>query len=94
MGRALCFTTVVLVVALCATAFADIPETISYQGVLRDDDGNPVPDGAYSVTFRLYDVATHGTALWTETQSISVSGGILNAHLGSVVPLTSLDFMV
>jgi hypothetical protein len=94
MRRAIMFAAAVLVVALCATAMADIPETISYQGVLRDDDGNPVPDGNYAVTFRLYDIAVGGTALWVEPQSIPVAGGIMNAHLGSVVSLTTLDFLV
>jgi hypothetical protein len=94
MRHAIMFASAVLVVALCATAVADIPETISYQGVLRDDDGNPVPDGNYAVTFRIYDVSAGGTALWSEDQVIPVAGGIMNAHLGSVVSLTTLDFMV
>jgi len=94
MRRAIVFAAAALVVALCATAMADIPETISYQGVLRDDDGNPVPDGNYAVTFRIYDVAVGGTALWSEPQLIPISGGIMNAHLGSVVSLTTLDFLV
>ncbi|MCK4680225.1 hypothetical protein KAT82_03815, partial [bacterium] len=75
-------------------AQADIAEIMSYQGVLRDGSGNPVPDGSYDVTFRIYDVETAGTALWTENQTLTATGGIINAHLGSVTDLTTLGFDV
>jgi len=75
-------------------AQADIAEIMSYQGVLRDGSGNPVPDGSYDVTFRIYNVETAGTALWTENQTLTATGGIINAHLGSVTTLSTLDFDV
>ncbi len=75
-------------------AQADIAEIMSYQGVLRDASGNPVPDGSYDVSFKIYDVETGGTALWTELQALTATGGIINAHLGSVVSLTTLEFDV
>jgi hypothetical protein len=62
--------------------------TISYQGVLTDASGTVVPDGNYSLTFRLYDVATGGSALWSEGQLVAVSKGIFILTLGSVTPLT------
>jgi len=68
-------------------AQADISPCISYQGVLRDGSGNPVLDGSYLVTFRIYDAETGGTALWTENQTLTATGGIINAHMGSVTPL-------
>jgi len=37
---------------------------ISFQGRLTNTDGTPVPDGAYEVTFALYDSETGGTPLW------------------------------
>ena len=61
---------------------AAVPQTMSYQGVLRDAGGVPVPDGDYELTFRLYDAESAGTLLWTETQTLAVSGGIFNAVLG------------
>jgi len=40
------------------------------------------------MTFRIYDVATGGIALWTETQSsVTVSDGMYNVVLGSVTPI-------
>jgi len=75
-------------------AQADIAEIMSYQGVLRDASGNPVPDGSYDVSFRIYDVETGGTALWTESQTLTATSGIINAHMGAVVTLTTLEFDV
>lgn len=65
-----------------------VPQTISYQGVLTDENGTVVADGSYNLSFNLYDALTGGTALWTENQSVAVSNGIFNAILGSVNPLT------
>ena len=46
-------------------------------------------DGDYSVTFSLYDVASGGAALWTETQpAVPVASGLFSAMLGSVTPIT------
>jgi len=35
--------------------FAQIPQTISYQGVLTDASGNVKADGEYSISFSLYE---------------------------------------
>ncbi|HXF99333.1 MAG TPA: hypothetical protein VNL69_01050 [Bacteroidota bacterium] len=62
---------------------AQIPRTLSYQGILSDTLGTPKPDGQYAITFRLYDAASGGTALWSETQSLQVKRGLFSAILGS-----------
>lgn len=68
--------------------FAQIPNKISYQGVLTDSDGLAVADGNKIMTFRIYDVAEGGQALWEETQRLPVVRGVFNAILGSKKPLT------
>ena len=49
-----------MLVFLVAANFAwgQIPQTISYQGVLTDAGGAVVPDGTYQLTFNIYDHAT------------------------------------
>jgi hypothetical protein len=84
--RLMLLVAVTVVCAFCAATAAP-PETMSYQGVLNDGAGVPVADGTYSLTFKIYDQATGGTALWTETQSVLVEGGIFNVILGSVTAL-------
>ncbi len=61
----------------------------SYQGQLTDSSGNPVTDGNYQITFRLYDEddATVGDALWTETQNVPVEDGLFHVTLGATQPI-------
>ncbi|NOY07019.1 MAG: hypothetical protein GXO82_10410 [Chlorobi bacterium] len=66
---------------------AQVPRTISYQGVLTDGSGSMVADGNYNVTFRLYSRSTGGSPLWTEKQLVPVRDGIFNVTLGDVTPL-------
>ena len=70
-----------------------IPQTINYQGVLKDAAGVVVPNGDYNLTFKLYNVQSGGTSLWNETKTINVVGGIVNTQLGSVTPIPSATFV-
>ncbi len=71
---------------------------LGIQGILKKGDGTSVTDGNYALTFRIYNVAEGGTALWTETQSsVPVNSGLYNAVLGSVTTLNlsfSEDYFV
>jgi hypothetical protein len=72
----------------CEIFSQGIPQTINYQGVLKDASGNIVNNGDYNLTFKIYDSETGGTPLWTETKLINVVDGIFSTQLGSVTPLT------
>ncbi|HIE27027.1 TPA: hypothetical protein EYP66_07045 [Candidatus Poribacteria bacterium] len=87
MKRVLLLSALFFILAV-QVSWGQIPETISYQGVLTDTDGIAVSDGDYNLTFKLYDVDTGGTELWSEEQLVQVSKGIFNVILGSVNPLT------
>jgi PKD repeat protein len=77
---------------LVPTAFAEIPPTINYQGKLTDSGGVPI-DGTVSMTFAIYNAPTGGDLLWDEIQSsVTVTDGVFSVALGSVTPLTTLDF--
>ena len=64
-----------------------IPRTLSFQGVLSDTLGTPQPDGTYTITFRLYEAASGGTAIWTEAKSLEVTRGLFFTTLGDVTVL-------
>lgn len=81
-GAALFFS---LTVASPASA-AQIPKYINFQGQLTDSSGAKV-NGSRSVTFGIYNVATGGSPLYTEVQSVVLSNGVGSALLGSVTPL-------
>jgi hypothetical protein len=59
---------------------------------LKDANGAAVKDGAYAITFRMYYDESGGAALWTEQTSVTVKGGIYTHLLGSIVPLTNINF--
>jgi len=65
---------------------AAVPNLINYQGVLTDSSGTPV-NGTVSMVFSIYSVPTGGSALWFETQNVSVTDGIFSVNLGEVTPI-------
>ena len=68
-------------------------QTISIQGVLRDENRRAVSDGFYKVVFNLYDQADGGTSLWSETyNSLETKHGLFTANLGSINSLEGLAF--
>ena len=67
---------------------AQVPRTISFQGLLTNPDGSSLPDGQVSLDFMLYESETGGTAIWTETQQTNTKNGIFSVNLGKVTPLT------
>jgi len=66
---------------------AQIPRTISYQGLLTDSLGIPKPDASYQITFRLYDVSSGGSAFWTESKTLATKRGLFTTALGDQAPL-------
>jgi len=77
-----------LVLMTAAVGSAGVPRKINYQGRVADSaTGEPLP-GAHSVVFRVYDVETLGTALWTESQPVTAdTAGVFSVILGSVTPI-------
>jgi hypothetical protein len=62
--------------------------TLNFQGqLLNPATGQPVANGAYAMTFSLYNAASGGAPLWSEVQQLAVTEGLFVALLGSVTPL-------
>ncbi len=57
-----------------------VPGAIPVQGRLSNTSGAPL-NGTYTMTFRLYDVDTGGTALCSDTNSVVVQNGLFNSYL-------------
>ncbi len=70
------------IILFVPSLFAQIPRTISYQGVLTDNAGNPKPDGDYTITFSFYDSDAGEVAVWNEVKTIKVSKGLFSTSLG------------
>lgn len=73
---------------------AAVPPQINYQGRLTKQDGAPLTDGHYTISFRIYDVATGGSYLWQESHDVTTKLGYFNVALGSktVEGVSVLDF--
>lgn len=64
---------------------ASVSRIMTYQGILKDNTGQPVGDGTYNLTFRLYDASSEGTLLWTSSVTqIHTVNGYFTAELGSI----------
>lgn len=77
---------IVFILLFAFISNAQVPRLVNYQGVLMDAEGNPV-DSPLSIQFSIYDSATDGTELWTETQTVTIDDGLFNVLLGSVTPI-------
>ncbi|HVO73309.1 MAG TPA: hypothetical protein VMT35_04755 [Ignavibacteriaceae bacterium] len=83
----------VLALLLISTSiFAQIPKTISYQGLLNDNSGNPKPDGDYTIKFSFYENNAGGDPVWTETKTVSLKKGLFSTSLGDATPFGDLKF--
>jgi hypothetical protein len=78
----------VCLVGLTDCAAADVPQTLSYQGVLTDASGTAVPDGIYSITFSIYDDPMGDPVPWSETRNVEVHRGVFSVVLGEIMPIT------
>lgn len=88
MNRILMKTVVLFlfVLFLGNTAIAQIPKLISYQGFLTENN-EPVNNGDYAITVRIFDAETAGNELWSETITVSTINGLFSTALGAVSPL-------
>ncbi|HUW35130.1 MAG TPA: hypothetical protein VM223_26260 [Planctomycetota bacterium] len=76
----------VLLVWGAVSAFAEVPQLINYQGRLADAAGRP-SNGTKQMAFRFYGAEAGGEALYSESQSVTVTNGIFNVLIGSVDPI-------
>ncbi len=84
----LLFVALLMLLYLSAYApTAPFPKMINYQGMLTTLGGSPVPNGDYSIRFRIYTASVGGTTLWDKTKSVSVQNGLFNVKLGESTPI-------
>lgn len=84
-----------LMLTICAAGAhaAGAPPLIDVQGRLTDAGGVILPDGTYSVTFKIAaDTAGAGIPLHSETQNVVVTGGLFSAVVGRMSALSPAVF--
>ena len=81
-----CICLICIMFVLTGTGYAQVPQKINYQGFLEDSMGIPV-DGEIRMTFAIYDTATGGDSLWSETRTVEVDNGRYSLILGKIEPI-------
>jgi hypothetical protein len=75
-----------------AAAATTIPTAFSYQGTLRDANGNLI-NGTVNLSLRLYGVVTGGAPLYTEDfANVNVRSGLFTVIVGDAQPLPASVF--
>jgi len=84
---------VLTVLVFTGTALAKVSDYIPVGGMLTDLSGTP-RDGYFDIRFAIYDSASGGSELWSETRDggnqVQVTDGLFMVYLGEV---ETLDFM-
>jgi hypothetical protein len=65
---------------------------INFQARILTNTGALVPDGNYSIQFKIYDSLAGPTSQWNETQAVAVKNGYVSVSLGSVNPFSGIDW--
>ena len=74
-----------LLLLLASFMHAQVPGTMSFQGMLTHEDGSVYDDGNYQLTFSLI-IMDDGdeVVIWEETHNTNLSGGVFSVVLGSL----------
>ena len=78
MRRKMILSGVLGILFFVASVHSGVPPLMNYQGKLTDEYGVAVPDGNYTIWFRIYTDSVGSDVLWEEEQwSVSVSTGVV-----------------
>ncbi len=72
---------------------AVVPALLSYQGRVTDSAGNLIGSTTpanRAVKFQLYTASSGGTAIWAETQTVTISGGEFSVLVGNGTGISGL----
>ncbi len=73
-----------LSITFIASVSAQVPRTISYQGVLAGKSGVPVADGQHILLLALYTTRTGSTVLYSKQDTVMTTNGLFNTLLDSI----------
>ncbi len=73
----------IIILAYSQNIFAQAPQAVPYQAVIRNANGNILPNQLVGVRFSIRDSIATGTILYQETYSIKTnSQGLINLNIG------------
>jgi len=75
------------ILGLGSTSFAQAPEAIKYQAAVRDADGKRIVNMPVGVQISIIKDSADGTAVYTETFNTTTStSGVMNIEIGNGTP--------
>ena len=84
----LLFSVLALMIASSETSNSQVPRVITYQGVVLDNLGHFIPDGAHNINLKLYDALAATSPIYSENQiGVVFVKGIFNVMIGSVTAI-------
>lgn len=62
-----------------------VPRSMTYQGILKNADGEGIPDRFFDVTFRIFDAESDGTQLWSQAINVGTdANGMFKTELDNL----------
>jgi uncharacterized protein (TIGR02145 family) len=69
--------------AISIFIFAQAPQSIPYQAVVRNTDGSNMANAAVTITFKIHDNSTTGTVVYEETHATTTNAqGLVSLNVG------------
>jgi uncharacterized protein (TIGR02145 family) len=74
-------------------SLAQSPESIAYQGILRNSSGDIISNLPATLRFTITEGSFDGNTVWQETQTTTTNAnGLINLFIGSSQTLTNIDW--
>lgn len=74
-------------------AFAEVPQILNYQAVLKDSTDRPIRNETRDVQFAIYEDSVDNTTLWIDTVTITTNNnGVFHTLLGAQEPIPESTF--
>ena len=79
----------IIAVAFSFSIYAQAPQSFAYQGIARNNIGNPISNQLISIRASILDGSSTGTSQYTETQSVTTNSlGLFSISIGTGVVQT------
>ncbi len=75
---------IIITLLMSFSAFAQAPNLLNYQGVARNNVGNPLPNQTMKLRLSIHDLLPSGAVVYSEIRAITTNlGGLFSVQIGS-----------
>jgi hypothetical protein len=75
---------IIITLLMSFSAFAQAPNLLNYQGVARNNVGNPLPNQSMKLRLSVHDLLPSGAIVYSEIRAITTNlGGLFSVQIGS-----------